>query len=467
MKVETHSGEPERSILISLIVSTPVLTKIAPKLSKSLFRSEWSDLIAGWCGDYFKKYGTAPSNAIEPLYVKWCETAQDEDVKKTINRLIASLSSQYEALAEGIDAKFMVDRATDYFNQVAVEKHIDSLKADMERGHFEKAVVQAESFKRLQLNTPPFIDLLTDKEAQRLAIERKQNVLVKYKGGLGEFFGDELSEESLICLVAPMKIGKSFWELDLAWQGLRLGRRIAYFQVGDLSQDQIIRRFHARAAYRPLKRRAVNFPIMITPSQFGLSQIDMEVKVYDEDLTVAQGHRAFEKAANRHGKDMFRLSWHATKSVSIADIENILTSWSEEGWYAQVVVVDYSENLAPVNPKSMPLDQVEETWAIMSRLREKLRCCLITAIQTNREGFASWVLTRKNFSKNKMIFSHCTAAIGLNRTDEEASKQIMRLNFIVRREEAFAETLCCFVGECRDLCHTSVVSSFHNPGGIH
>lgn len=458
MKVETHNGEPERSILIALIVSTPVLTKIAPKLSKSLFRSEWSDLIASWCAEYYKKYGTAPGNAIEPLYVKWCETAQDEDVKKTINRLISSLSSQYETLAEGIDPKFMIDRATDYFNQVAVEKHIDSLKADMERGHFEKAVVEAETFRRLSFVPSPSIDVLRDTEAQRRALEHKQKVLIKYKGDLGTFWNAELSEGSLVCIVAPMKQGKSFYLLDIAWQAMRQGQKVAYFQIGDLNEHQIMQRFQARAAYRPLERGSINFPMSITPSQYGLAQIDYETKVYDNNLTVEQGQRAFAKMVGKEEK--LRLHWRPTLSISVNGVKAVLEEWDREGWTPKIVILDYAENLAQNNAKSNVLDATEETWAILSTIREERECLVVTAIQTNSAGFSTWVLTRKNFSKNKMIFSHCTAAIGLNRTDEEASKQIARLNFIVSRGQAFSETKCCYLAECRSICHVSVVSSF-------
>lgn len=464
MKVEKHDGEPERSILISLIVSTPVLTKLAPKLAKSLFRSDWSDLIASWCRTYFMKYGKAPGDAIVPLYAKWCESSQNEDTKKTINRLLSSLSSQYEALAEGIDPPFMVDRATEYFNQVQVERHIEELKLSMERGHFEKAVKDAESFKRLQINAPPFIDLLNDKEAQRLALERTQNVLIKYRGGLGVFWGKELSEESLVAFVAPMKVGKSYYMLDAAWQAMKQGQKVAYFQVGDLSQDQIIRRFQCRAAYRPLEKRVVQYPISIIPSRHGVSSVEFDTRIYDDDLSVALGQKAFARFAKKQDEPLFRLSAHPTRSVSIADIDGILKMWDDEGWVAKVVVIDYSENLAPIDPKRDDLHQVEDTWAMMSSIREKRRCLILTALQTNKEGFNTWVMTRKNFSKNKMIFAHATAIVGLNRTDEEAAKQVMRLNFVCRREDKFLETQCCYLAEARDLCHVSVVSSFTGDG---
>lgn len=460
MRVEAYDNEPERSILISLIVSPEVLAKVTPKAAKSLFRSDWSDLIASWCTAYYLKYKKAPGAAIEKLFAKWCETSQNEDTKKTINRLLSSLSAQYESLASDIDPAFAIDQATDYFNRVLVEKHIEDLKTDMERGHFEAATLRSESFKRLQLATPAYIDLIRDKEAQRLAMERKQSVLIKYKGGLSEFFGDELSEESLVVLVASMKQGKSYYMLDMAWKAMLQGKRVAYFQVGDLSQDQIIRRFQCRAAYKPLKRRVVNYPLSITPAQHSMAHVDFKSIPFDHDLSAEAGQKAFEKIAKSQSKELFRLSCHATKSVSVLDIETILDSWDRDNWHAQVVVVDYSENLSPVNTKMLPLDQVEETWAILSRLRERRRCLVVTAIQAPREGFNAWVLTRRHFSKNKMIFAHATAVIGLNRTDEEIGNSVMRLNWVVRREDIFQETKCCFVAECRDLCHVSVVSHF-------
>lgn len=461
MRVETHDGEPERSILIALIVCTPFLAKVSKVWDKSLFRSEWSDIIAGWCVDHFKKYNQAPGKKIVTIFHAWSEKAQNEDLRKLINRLLAGLSKQYEALAKDIDVKHISDVAEAYFRTVKTEKHVEELKLDLERGHGHKAFENAQRFKGITLSVPEFVDLLKDKEVQRQALENKQKVVIRYTGDAGKFFGDELSEESLVALVAPMKIGKSYYMEDMAWQGLKQGNNVAFFQIGDLSRNQIVRRFHARAAYRPLKRRVVRYPISITPAQHGLCQVDYEARPYDSDLTWKQGEKAFEKQLAKFGEDKFRLSWHPTMSISIEGIRNILMSWADTGWLPKVVAIDYSENLAPINPKESPLNQVEMTWAMMSRIREEFRCCLITALQSPKEAFNAWVHTRRHFSKNKMIFAHATSIIGLNRTDEEAQRRVMRLNFVVRREELFSETKCCYLAECRDLSHVTVLSSFH------
>lgn len=461
MQIERYDGEPERTILISFITSVEFLAKVSPKWDMTLFRSEWSAIIGDWCVSYFKKHGRAPGKKIVSLFHTWAEKSQNEDVRKSINRLLVSLSRQYDSLAEEVVISYSLELAEGYFNLVGIEKHIEDLKLDKERGHTENALVKAEAFRRLVFTEDAGIDVFRDKEAQRNALERRSKALIRYKDGLGAFFQDELCEGSLICLVAPMKVGKSYYMLDMGWKAQRQGKNVAYFQIGDLSQDQVMQRFQCRAAYRPIKARLVRMPISICPAQHGLAQVDFDVKPYDKDMTVEEGQAAYEKAVKDEKHLRFRLCWRPTLSVSIADIKKQLDTWERnEGWKAQVIVIDYSENLGPVNPKKTELFQVEESWALMSQLREEKKACVITAIQAPKEAFNAWVMTRRHFSKNKMIFAHATAIIGINITDEEKKNQTARLNIIAWRGEDSSETKCCYLAECRDIAHISVCSQF-------
>jgi hypothetical protein len=45
-----------------------------------------------------------------------------------------------------------------------------------------------------------------------------------------------------------------------------------------------------------------------------------------------------------------------------------------------------------------------------------------------------------------MILAHCTAFLGVNMTDEEKQRGILRYNFVVRREDAYSESFCLYAG---------------------
>lgn len=460
MKTETTDGATERRLLIAFICNSEFLQRVVPKWDKDgLFRSMWSNLIASWCVKYHKKHDTAPGRIIESLFEQWCKTANDADTKKLVERFLIGLSSEYKQ-SKTDSHTHLIDIAETHFNEVKAENLHLAIKTRLAKGQIQAVLEEVQQFRRVELSAPAAIDVLRDQAAQQSALSSKQKVLIRYPGPAGEFFGEELSEDSFVAFIAPIKSYKSQMLLDVAWRAMRQGNSVAYFQVGDLSTNQIMRRFHKRAAYRPLGKRVMRLPVgIIAPTDArDLPTIEYEDRVFEQAISWNLAKRAFEKHARQSQGNLW-LFRHPILSVTIADIQSTLESWDRNGDRAGVVVIDYAENLAPINQKQNPLDQIAETWARMKQVAEMRRCLVITASQSNKEGFKAWVLTRSNFSGNKMKLAHVTAAIGINATDEERDSEIMRLNYLVRREERYSETQCLWCAMCLDIASPIVVST--------
>jgi hypothetical protein len=459
MQTRNFDGKVEKSIIIALIVSTDVLSKIASKWDKNLFANKWSNTIGGWCVRFYNKHGHAPKVAINDLLEVWSKKVQDEELSKVLGRFIAGLSSDYEQLAEDISPSYVIEQAESYFNEVKADRLAEEMKDRLARGDIVGAVEEAEQFHKVNLTLSEPIDILRDFEAQRLALERKQQVLIKYKSGAGIFFGTELSRDSFIGIIAPPKSMKSYLMLDMAWRAMVQGRKVAFLQCGDLSQDQIMRRFIVRATRKPLKAKLIGYPMGMIINKEGPPIVDKEDKTFEQDLDTNTVKRAFAKIATKYKGDL-RLSYHATKTVNVTDIQKIVEDWAKKGWTYDALFVDYTDNLAPCDKKMMPLDQVEDTWARLRQLSELHKSLVVTATQSNKEGFKAWVLTRNNFSKSKMVLAHVTGMIGIQATPEEKKRQVFRLNWIVRRAGDFVETDCCYCASCLDLAQTIVLSHF-------
>lgn len=454
MQVEPRDGSVERQVIIACITDTEFLARVVPRVDLEPFRSKDTNLVYSWCRDHFSKYDRAPDRAIKTIFAQWAETNRDRDMHVRISRLLSSLSSE---AGEGI--KYTVDVAERYFNEIRLDRLKEELTVRLSRGGVEQALEGVKGFTPVNLKSAGGVNVLEDKEAQRKALEEKQNVLIRYPGAAGEFFGEEFSEDSFVGVMASAKGGKSYTLLDMAWRAMLQGRQVAYFQVGDLSLGQIMRRFHRRAAYRPIRAKTVQFPvsIMVPEGYRELAIVDFEEKVYEADISWKLAERAFEKACART-TGRIKLFYHPVKTVSIADVKATLDSLSVGGWNPKVIVIDYAGNLAAVDHRANPVEQVSHTWAMMRQLSELRKCCVITANQSNKESFSSWVLTRKHFADSKMILAHVTAFLGVNMTDEEKQSGVMRYNFIVRREDQFSESYCLVTAACLDVCNPCVVS---------
>lgn len=781
MQEQEFEGKTDQWIVTGLIVNKDVLARLVLRWQKDPFHADWCNVVAQWCVDFYKKHKEPPRAAIVTLFKAWADSNPNPDTRKTMERFLSSLSKNYERLNEDIVPSHTVDMAMNRFNDIKLERLADDIGKRIKRGDTAGAIEAAENFRKVTSHTPKFIDVMRDKEAQRMALERKQNILVKYEGGLGDFFGSELSEDSLVSFLAPPKVGKSFWMLDIAWTAMSQKKKVAYFQVGDMTQDQVIRRLHRRATNRPIGAGLIRRPISLIPAVEGaLAQVEFADETCEEHITAAEVEAAYEAIVKTHKHQRLRLSVHPSKSVSVNDIRAILEEWDKEGWRAQVVClaegslvltdrgmvpiekiegcdrlwdgnqwvahggavckgtkdvieyqgvwatpdhmfwtkdgwrsliackrmglhiektgmdgtpirigennqttgagsggisgesisrekeakslsiheqnllcvcgmckvrlsemdvlresksrnkqgmqilyaakavshlvvsedagsqskmhqyktpvleeiwgegdsvsfllsdgsmsicegqsgnrsksrnrqnrqrrslrtgkfktvysegellsyieicdwknaqvssclsrcalcgqntcatttpvvpetnrekmevhpeevrqskvwdivnagpnhrftvqnvlahncIDYMDNLAPNNPKQRDLEQVEDTWTGASQIRETRKCCVVTATQTNKEGFTPWVLTKNNFSRNKMTLAIVTGMIGLNQTEQEQSLGLYRLNWIVRREGTWSVSKCCTVASCLDVAQAHVLSSF-------
>lgn len=453
MQIEESDGGPERRVLIALATSDGFLSRIMPYWSKDPLASRWSNIIATWCVDHYRKYQQAPVKALIGYYEEWARASQDENTSQLMNRFLVSLSDEYDRANE-INVDVVLDEAEKLFNEVRLTKLEETLRQLRQVGEVKGALEAQQNFRPVSFKAPTYIDLMRDRT---VGLSTAANVLIRFRGALGTFFGTELSENRFVAFAGVVKGAKSFTLLELAWQAMWQRKRVAYFQIGDLTQDQIVWRFRCRAARRPLFARRVNIPIMLTVSE-GVAQVVTEAKNFETDLSVEEGQEALEKYAGT--QEWLRMQWYPVSSVTIEDIRNQLVEWDRSGWKAQVVVIDYLENLAPCLKKSSTLENIDYTWAIAKQISETAPRLVITAHQTNKEGFRARVLSRQHFRGNLKVLAHVTAFCGINHTDEEKRQQLWRYNYMVSRADMFSESRCATVASCLDFCQMAVLTQF-------
>jgi hypothetical protein len=269
MKIAKRDGTPERRIVIAMITNSQVCGRIAHKWTKELFKSKWAGLVASWCVQYFNKYEKAPGTAIEGMFRTWSEKTNDSDTVALVERFLDGLSGEYESYAEEDNSEFMVDVAADHFRKVKAQKHIEKVQGHLDSDELKEAIEEIESFTNIQLGVGEGIDMFNDPDFLKRAFEARREPIIKYPEALGNFFGNSLYRGAFISFEGPEKRGKSYWLQDIAYRAMRQGRRVAYFEVGDLTEADVALRFAVRAAKRPLYAtegnhdESLNHPIRI------------------------------------------------------------------------------------------------------------------------------------------------------------------------------------------------------------
>lgn len=463
MRIDKKNRIEERLVLTAMIVDGSVLGRIAIKWNGNLFKTKWSNIIGDWCVKYYRKYEQPPLAQIESLYRTWAETNNDKETVRLVEKFLDSLSQEYETLQKESNSDYLLDIAGKYFNQVQLERLAEEIQNEIDLGKPEIANDKVVGFNKIELGVGEGIDIFQDRQAIMEAFSEKKESLIIYPGDLGKFFGDSLGRDEFISFMAPDKRGKSFWLQDIAFRGALQRKRVAYFEAGDNSRNQIMRRFMIKVAGRPLKAKTIKYPVRLKKIPFKNEvKIKTEERTYDQHLDWRFCWDKCQKILQKKIKSTqtyFKLSCHTNSSLSVAKIKSILQSWELEGWSPDIIVIDYADIMDMNHYGIEGRDRINETWKQLRGLSQHYHCLVVTATQSDAAAYSAKVIKQENFSDDKRKMAHITGMLGLNMTEEEKKKGITRLNWIVLREEEFNVSRCVYAAGCKDIGNVAILSA--------
>lgn len=487
----------ELRILTGLIVSTEYLQQIRKSWDPKLMESSILKKMSGWCIDYFDKYNHAPNVEIESIFKKQTRNLKEQEVED-IEDILADLSDEYER-ADKFNVKYLLDQTIEYFEERNLSAFAESILGQLENGELSDAKTSAVSYTNPIKVSDENLDFANEEVlgAVDVAFENANCPVVKYPRALGKFLNDQLVRNSFVAFMAPEKRGKTFLLLDMSIRAAKQHSNVAFFQAGDMSQGQQIRRIaihlnkksdkekYCVSHYEPVRdciknqmddcdlpeREGRGEVFEGAEKDFFREQISMTDLIIEykanrnhktcyncskfwtnkygtpwiqkipavRPLTPAEAKRSIKELFIKR-KLGFKLSTHPTKTLTVSEIDNILSRWErEDGFVADLIIVDYADILAP-EVRVEFRHQENDKWMRLRGLSQKRNALVVTVTQTDADSYERNTLSSKNFSEDKRKFGHVTAIWGLNQDKAGREKEIglMRINEIFIREDRFS-----------------------------
>ncbi len=487
----------ELRILTGLIVSTDYTQQIRKSWDPKLMESSVLKKMSGWCIDYFDKYNHSPSIEIESIFKKQTRNLKEQEVED-IEDILADLSDEYER-SDKFNVKYLLDQTIEYFEERNLSSFAESILAQLENGELSDAKTSAVSYinpikvsdENLNFADEAVLDAID------IAFETANSPVVKYPRALGKFLNDQLVRNSFVAFMGPEKRGKTWQLMDMAVRATEQHSNVAFFQAGDMSQGQQIRRVgirinkksdkekYCKAHYEPIRdciknqmddcdlpeREGHGEVFEGAEKDFFREQISMEDLVIEykankkhktcyncskfwtnkygtpwlkkidaiKPLTPAETKRSFKELFIKRNLG-FRLSSHPAKTLTVSEIDNILSRWErEDGFVADLIIVDYADILAP-EVRIEFRHQENDKWMRLRGLSQKRNALVVTVTQTDANSYDQNTLGANNFSEDKRKFAHVTGIYGLNQDKSGREKEIgiMRINEIFVREDGFS-----------------------------
>lgn len=465
MKIETYDDKRSVQILAGMIMNSQVLGKIAGYANgngKRLFDNPWCNIVAPILLQYYERYDKAPKRKVAmTLLQAWGEKTRDQSSVDGINKLWGALQSD---LDKDINSDFLVDVAGTYFTDVKIKRAIDLAQGYKDSGKQKEALEALQSCSKVEMGNGALIDVLQDEVEIRGAFSTENETIIQYAGALGDIFRYALEREGFVAFCAPEKRGKTWWLLDMAWRAMCQRKRVLFFEVGDMSKRQLVRRLMARAAKRPTRSPTGQWPCVIRyPVGLRSGEVETRDKTYNAPVDGEKAVQACMRVMQderKSEKRYFCLSVHAPFSITARQIRDEVKKQIRGGWQPDVVVIDYADILAPPPGKADTRDKYDVTWGTLRGIAGEFGCMVLTATQANRKAYDIPLIKMEHMSEDKRKLAHATVMYGINVKPEERQKGLCRINCFAAREKDHNENHVVHVAGCLPLGNPAILSEW-------
>lgn len=473
MKVELFRDTRGRTVLSHMIMSTPVLSRIASRWEEAgLFASTWENLVGSWCIDHYKRHSRAPKKAIQSIFEDWAESSQDRESIKSVEKFLSHVSDEFSEQGK-LSTPHVLDVAGTHFARVRAERLKEQIENCLETNNLKKLDSSIAGYRKVELGEGSFIDVLQDDEAlqQAFSSETLEQLITFNNPSLDKFFIHMLHRDAFIALQASEKSGKSFWLGEMAYLAALQRRRVAFFAIGDLTQDEMMLRFASRATGQPNRGpwpHSLRIPKSIAKpakdSEDRMPTVKYIKKQFDKPLDYKTTRKRFEEIGLkkiRSKKSFLRMSCHNADSINVVQIREKLKEWMGSGFVADVAIIDYADILAPLPGFwKDERDHTNASWKKLKAMAQELHCLVVTATQADAGSYERRSQTRKNFSGDKRKYSHTDGICAINTTDAEKDYGVARLAWLTARHNRYSPRHECYVAGNLAIASPAIAAVF-------
>ena len=489
----------ERRIITGMVVSTSFIREIYHLYKPELFKVQAAQQIATWCIRHFRKHKVAPTTDIQLIYSSYLRRKLlEQDQAEDIEEILQSLSDDFEE--EDFNVDVLLDETIAYFDERNILLLTEEARDTALRGDGKEAHVILSRLKPAERQSTGDCDFFADDiERTRRVFENVPEPIIEYPGKLGQLLNRHMVRGGFVGFLGQEKVGKTWTLMDIAFQAQLGRRRVAFFAAGDMNREEMELR-----KYIYMSKRSNEFEYcqeMIIPvvdcwwNQNGECKEapgcapfhdeekpkKWEASKYFEALDVFDDHVPCKECIGTprfRGAPWFKtkeavepLDWKAAynrerkyvkkiirgsrwqfmdkpaDTLTPRMIDNQLEIWHNQGFDADVILVDYPD-IMDVDEEDRRFDfrhRENSKWKKLRAMAHRWHALVIAPTQADAFAYNKLWLDLTNYSEDKRKFSHTTAFFGLNQTDEEAELGLFRINQMLvrsgKRGKKFATVL--------------------------
>ena len=480
----------ERQIIIGMITSTRFLKEVQMMYRENALQESYIKTIAKWCLEYHDKYNKAPGKDIENIFRGYKKSTLSPDESDLIEDFLYKVSEEYKGYdGQNLNIDSLSDNTELHFRIESVKNFIKKIDQAILGGRIDEAEEMIGSFTRITKEETKGIDPYRDREKIKESLSPKEtgDALFDLPGDFGYLVGQP-ERGMLLAVVGSTGIGKTWWLQFLSELSFFAGYNTCFISM-EMSEKQMIRRYHHSTTARPTEKHAGNILIPVFDClknqknicnkakricDVGLGLIehgeDIEKPLFEEanqyyiPCTICRDkllNNSFEVATwfkqvkrgeltpeealrkqkvlsetlyKRSGK--FKLLEFPSGTLTTKMLETHLYNLEfYEDFIPDVIITDYADKMQSSHKREYR-HQLNEIWEWHKGIAQKKHILMITGSQSNtsRTGAdikqGDWA---ESIGKSNLV----DIAFSLNQTPIEKQEGIMRIGIMKQRHDDF------------------------------
>ena len=409
MKREKLNTLSERDIVYQLIVSDKFCREIVPILNPKLLEVVYVRTIAIWIKDYFQKFKEAPKKNIVKLYRAHAEELRDESLQDNILTFIERLDKDYEKIKVS-NEDFAIQNAIKYLKVRNLKSFSEDIDAFINSGDIERAESRVTKFRKVEIASGEGVSLLDDSDIITEAFTEEQDKLFSMQGDFGRLMGD-IHREDFIAFLAPMKAGKTFSLIDVGIEALKNNLKVVMYSL-EMSRANMIKRTWKALSGQVTKDMKIEIPYFEQDEEKWRIEKKIVNKKASSVLEVQKKQKSLKRLF-RGGS--FKIFAEPVYSLTVESLENKLDDLAYDGFFPDVIIIDYADIMAPSEKSFDYRNQIDGIWKRLRALAQKRKAVVFTASQTNR-GAISREVEAEDTAEDIRKLAHVTSMIGISKT---------------------------------------------------
>ena len=435
----------EKEFVTSLIMSDKCCQILLPFVKLSYFEIDYTRIVVSWVLDYFNKFKHSPKNDISSLYRVHCEEIQDEALKELVLNYIQELGKSEIKIN---NEEYLLDKSKDFLDYRALKEYTENLNACLETKSMDKARKVQQDYKKIvsvELNEADLMDI-NDKSVIANALSESEEELFSLPEELSRTFG-VIHRNDFLSLLAPPKRGKTWLLQYLALQAMKSHLNVIFVSM-EMTRSEVIQRLWKTlfgvesGLVKPGLHETARFVEDTSEEgKYRLETFDINVKDgLGKSVDELQKKLRYSNSYTGH----LKILAYPAFGASVQDITSRIEELANNGFVADVVVIDYADITKPIGGGSEVRNQLDFIWKHLRSFAMKFHCAVITASQTNRSGMGASVVGGETIGEDFRKIAHVTSLISMEQTPAMRKQHLMRLRNIALRNGESSEDTCVF-----------------------